>query len=121
MNNSEILALTFRLKEEIMSSELYKDLKNKEKKMLEDENCSNLLYLYQEAQNKYNEAKRFEKYGSDVSKASKELSEIKQKVYENDLIKAYNDSFKKMNKELKRLEKIIFKDIIKERKEIEIE
>ena len=121
MGNSEILALTFKLKEEIINSELYKDLKDKEKKMLEDEECSKLLYLYQDAQSKYNEAKRFEKYGSDMEKVSGELSEIKKKVYENKFVKEYNAAFKKMNKELKRIEGIIFKDIIKERKEIEIE
>ena len=121
MGNSEILALTFKLKEEIINSELYKDLKDKEKKMMEDEETSKLLLLYQDAQSKYNEAKRFEKYGGDVDKASKELSEIKSKVYENKFVNEYNEAFKKMKKQLKRIEGIVFKDIIKERKEIEIE
>ena len=103
MENSEILALTFKLKEELINSELYKELKDKEKKMMEDEETSKLLLLYQGAQSNYNEAKRFEKYGSDMDKASKELSDIKQRVYENKFVKEYNEMYKKMNKELKRI------------------
>jgi len=121
MENSKIIAKVFALKEEIVNSDLYKDLKNRERKMLEDEDCFKLLHLYQEAQSKYNEAKRFEKYGSDLAKVSKELSEIKCKVNENKLVKEYNEAFKTMKKQLKKIEKIIFKDIIRERKEIELE
>ena len=121
MNNSDILSKVFDLKDQIVNSELYIELKDKEKKMLEDEECSKLLYLYQDAQSKYNEAKRFENYGSDLGKASKELSDIKVKVEENKFVKEYNECYKKMKKELKKIEKILFKDIVKERKEIEIE
>lgn len=121
MSNSEILSKVFDLKDQIVSSELYIELKNKEKKMLEDEECSKLLYLYQDAQCKYNEAKRFENYGSDMAKVSEELSKIKAKVEENKFVKEYNECYKKMKKELKRIEKILFKDLVKERKEIEIE
>ena len=121
MSNSEILAKTFELKEKICSSELYKDMKEKEKKMLENEECFKLLCKYQATQSKYNEAKRFEKYGGNVSEASKEFSEIKYMVDENKFVKEYNEAYKKMKKELKRIENIVFQDIIKERKEIEIE
>jgi len=121
MENSEIIALTFKLKEEIVNSDLYKNLKEKERRMLEDEECSKLLHTYQVKQNEYNEAKRFEKYGSDVDGVSKELSEIKYKVDENKFVKEYNEAYKKINKELKNIEKIIFKDIVKERKEIVLE
>ena len=121
MENSEILALTFKLRDQIVNSELYKNLKEKEKKMMEDEECSKLLYLYQNIQSKYNEAKRFEKYGSDIELVSKELSEIKYKVDENELVKEYTQTYKNLNKELKNIEKIIFKDILTERKEINIE
>lgn len=121
MNNSEILGKVFDLKEKFINSELYVELKRKEKEMLDNEECSKLLYLYQNVQSKYNEAKRFEKYGSDLKLASKELSEIKCKVEENYFVKEYNECYKRVKKELKRIEKILFKDIIKERKEIDIE
>ena len=120
MENTEILALAYELKEKIENSELYKNLKNNEKAMVEDEECFKLLYLYQNLQNEYNEAKRFEKYGSDVEGVQKRLFEIKYKVDENELVKKYNESYKLMRKELKNIEKIMFKDIIKERKEIDI-
>ena len=121
MDNSEILTKVFELKDKIVNSFLYTNLKEKEKRMLDDEECFKLLSLYQEKQTEYNEAKRFEKYGSDVNKASKELSEIKIKVDSNKFVKEYNEAYKLMCKELKKIEKIIFKDIFKERKEIEIE
>lgn len=119
--NSEILAKTFELKEILVNSNLYKNLKQKENNMMNDKDCFNLLCTYQNAQDKYNDARRFEKYGSDVKNAQKELSDIKQKVDENSLVREYNQAYKEMKKELKKIEKIIFKDIIKERKEISIE
>lgn len=121
MGNVDILKKVYDLKDKIIVSDIYVELKEKEKKMLDDNECSRLLSLYQEAQSKYNEAKRFENYGGDVERASKELSNIKVKVEENKLVKEYNESYKRMKKELKKIERILFKDIIKERKEIEIE
>ena len=121
MNNSEILSKVFDLKDQIINSELYVDLKDKEKSMLNDSECFNLLCLYQDTQSNYNEAKRFENYGSNVENIGKELSDIKVKVEENTFVKEYNQSYKKMRNELKRIEKILFKDIVKEKKEIEIE
>ena len=121
MNNIDILSKVLDLKDQIVNSDLFIELKDKEKKMLENEECSNLLLLYQDIQGQYNEAKRFEKYGSDVQTAGKQLSDIKIKVEENKFVKEYNECYKKMKKELKRIEKILFKDIVKDRKEIEIE
>lgn len=120
MGNVDILKKVFDLKDQIMCSELYIELKDKEKKMLEDEACSKLLYLYQDIQNKYNDAKRFENYGSNIEGVSRELSDIKVKVEDNKFVKEYNECFKKVKKELKKIEKILFDDIVKERKEIEL-
>ena len=121
MNNSEILALTFDLKDKIVSCEVYKDLKTKEKRMMEDENCSRLLGAFQQIKEEYKAAKRFEKYGSDVSCIQQRLSELKRELDNNELVKEYTLAYKKMKKELKQIERIIFKDIIKEKREIEIE
>ena len=90
MDCSEILIKVFELKDMIVNSDLYLELKNKENAMLEDEECSKLLYLYQNVQSKYNEAKRFEKYGSNVENIKKELSELKFKLDENNFVKEYN-------------------------------
>ena len=89
--------------------------------MINDEDCFSLLNAYQLAQDKYNEAKRFEKYGGKVEEAQKELSEIKKVVNENKFVKEYNFAYKKMRKELDEIENIVFKDIIKEKKRIIIE
>jgi cell fate (sporulation/competence/biofilm development) regulator YlbF (YheA/YmcA/DUF963 family) len=121
MNNCDILALSYCLKDELLNSELYKNLKEKEQIMLEDKDCSMLLCAFQQLKNEYNEAKRFEKYGSDIDGVQKRLSELKYKLDENKLVRDYNLAYKEMRKKLKQIEKIVFKDIIKERKEIEIE
>ena len=121
MNNSEILAKVFQLKDMIVENELYKDLKIKEKEMMDNDECFNLLCLYQNVQSKYNEAKRFENFGCDVNSIAKELSDIKCKVDNNQLVKAYNVSYKKVKQQLKDVESLLFKDIVKEKKEIVIE
>ncbi len=121
MNNSDILVLTYELKDKIKESSFYLDLKEKEKSMLEDDECFKLLSEYQKVQEEYNEAKRFEKYGGKVEERLKELSEIKYRVDENELVKAYNLAYKTMVKELKKIEKIVFKDIIEERRKLVIE
>ena len=120
MMDSEIISLVYKLKEEIVNSDLYKDLKKKEKEMLEDEECSKLLIIYQNKQSEYNEAKRFEKYGSNIGAVSNELSCIKYKVDENEFVKRYSEAFKMLNKKLKDIESILFKDIVKSKKEIMI-
>ena len=121
MNNSEILSLTYDLKDKIIESDLYKELKEKEKKMLEDNECMKLLSAFEQLKEEYEQAKRFEKYGSDVASVQKRLSEIKFKVDENELVKDYNFAYKKLKNKLKEIEKIVFKDIIEKRKEIVIE
>ena len=121
MNNSDILALAYDLKDKIIESDLYKDLKDKEKKMLEDEECSKLLSAFQIAKDEYKEAKRFEKYGSNVEIVQKRISELKYELDENELVKEYNLAYKRMKKKLKEIGKNIFKDIIEEKREIKIE
>jgi len=121
MNNSEILAKAYDLKDKIIESDLYKDLKEKEHLMFEDEECFKLLSAFQIVKEEYKEAKRFEKYGSNVGDVQKRLSELKYKLDENKLVKDYNLAYKKMNKKLKEIEKNIFKDIIEEKREIKIE
>lgn len=121
MENSSILALVFELKDKIVASELYKNLKKKEKFMLEDQKCFKLLMEYQNAQSNYNEAKRFEKYGADVLTSQKKLSEIKFLIDENSFIKEYNKVYKEFSKYIKSIEKILFNGIIKEKREIDIE
>lgn len=120
MNNSDILALTYELKEKIVDSNLYKDLKEKEKNMMDDEICCKLLILFEQVKEEYKDAKRFEKYGSNIEEVQKRLSKIKLEVGENILVKSYNEAYKKMKNELRRIQNIVFKDIIKERKEINI-
>lgn len=121
MNNSEILSLTYDLKDKIIESDLYKNLKEKEKEMLEDEECMKLLISFENIKEEYEQAKRFEKYGSNLVSVQKRLSEIKFKVDENERVKAYNLAYKRLKKKLKEIEKMVFQDIIPQKKEIIIE
>lgn len=118
---NNILELTFELKDIILESEVYKELVNSERKMLEDKDCFSLLNEYDKVKDEYNEAKRFEKYGCDVASVQKKLSEIKYKVDENKFVKDYIRCYKNLKKQLKIIEKILFKDIIGEKKEMYIE
>lgn len=121
MNNSEILGLVFELKESIVNGDLYISLKEKEKNMINDEDCFKLLNLYQSVQEEYNNAKRFENYGGKVAEAQKKLGEIKKKVHENPLVIEYNAAYKKLIRELDEIQSILFKDIIATKRKIIIE
>lgn len=109
MLDTKIIELTYDLKELLINSEEYKDVKEKEKLM--EENCSDLLIKYNYLVNEYNSAIRFEKYGSDVNKARKELADFKLILDTNEYVKSYNEAYKRMNKLLAKLEAIIFEGI----------
>ena len=121
MNKSNILALAFELKQKIVESVLYNDLKEKEKRMLENEESSNLLFSFEKLKDEYKEAKRFEKYGANPVEIQRKMSELKYKLDSHMLIREYNEAYKNMRRELKNIESIIFDDIIEKRKEISIE
>lgn len=89
--------------------------------MIEDEECFRLLMEYQNSQSRYNEAKRFEKYGGDILNAQKKLSDVKFLVDENVLVKEYNQVYKEFVMRIRKIENILFKDIIKEKLVVDIE
>lgn len=121
MSNSNILLMTFELKEKILNSDEYKSLKEKESKMLKNRECIILLSEFEKVKEEYNQAKRFEKYGSNIEVVQKKLSDIKYKVDTNELVKEYNKAYKTMKRNLKEIENIIFKDIFKEKRQILLE
>lgn len=121
MSDSKILGLVFELKENIINSESYKCLKKKEQNMINDEECFQLLNLYQSIQEDYNEAKRFENYGGKVEETQKKLSEVKKKVNDHPLVTEYNLAYKHLLKELDEIQTILFKDIITTKRKIVIE
>lgn len=114
MLDTEILALTYELKEMIINSKEYREVKVKEKIM--EEKCVSLLIKYNNLIDEYNNAIRFEKYGSDVSKAQKALHECKIELDTNEYVKDYNNAYKKMNELLADLQDIIFEGIIKNKR-----
>ena len=59
----------------------------------------------------------------DYGRVSEEidLDKFNKILNENEFVKAYNKVYKKMKKQLKEIEKIVLKDIVKEKKEIVIE
>ena len=64
MGNSDILSLVYELKDQLLNSDLYKDMKSKEERMFLDKECARLLSCFQQLKDEYREAKRFEKYGN---------------------------------------------------------
>lgn len=118
MLDTKILESTYELKEMLLKSEEYKNVKEKEKIM--EDKCSDLLIKYNYLVNEYNNAIRFEKYGSDVEGARKALADFKLELDSNKYVKEYNEAYKKMNNLLKDLQDIIFEGI-KESKRIKLD
>ncbi|MBE6124219.1 MAG: YlbF family regulator [Erysipelotrichaceae bacterium] len=95
----------------IKESEIYQNLKQKEQAMIEDKDTFILLMDYQNKQAEYNDALKYEKYGSDPKKVQKELSNIKYKVDTNQLVKQYNEAYKKMREFLENITKTILEGV----------
>ena len=68
-----------------------------------------LISNYQKLQDEYNECL---KYNLDSKNVTKALSEAKIKLYENNLVKRYQEAYKKLNEELGAIKDLIFKDVI---------
>ena len=118
MIDTEILSLTYELKDMLVNSKEYKLVKEKERLM--EENCSMLLIKYNTLIDEYNNAIIFEKYGGDVEGTRKKVFECKLEIDQNEYVKEYNKAYKEMNKLLSSLQDIIFDGII-ENKRIRIE
>ena len=111
MINTEVMSKVFELKEKLVNSDEYKDVKQKEQLM--EDNCSALLMRYNSLFDEYNQALRFEKYGSDVTKIQKELHECKIELDNNEYVKAYRIAYKSMTNILETIQGVIFQGIIK--------
>ena len=99
------------IKSIIKDSEEYKAAKAAEEKMINDPTTIKLLTLYQQKQQEYNDALRFEEYGSDVETIRKQLAEIKLMVDSNVLVTEYNRKYKAVKEILDTATKNILKDI----------
>ena len=110
MDTTEILAKVYELKESILDSKEYKDVKEKERLM--EENCSALLIEYNHLFEEYNNALRFEKYGSNLSDIQKKLHECKLRLDTNPYVISYRDAYKHMQEILNEIQNTMYKDII---------
>lgn len=113
MFNTKITAKVYELKEMLLHSREYEEVKNKERLM--EENCANLLIKYNDLFNKYNDALRFKDYGSDVASAQKSLFNCKKELDNNPYVQDYKNSYRKMNQLLQELQSLIFENIIENR------
>lgn len=113
MYNTEITSKVYELKQLLINSKEYKEVKEKEKLM--EDNTMELLTKYNYLFNEYNEALRFKDYGSDVNKAQKELNEAKLELDNNKYVKEYKQAYKRMNKLLKEIQNTIFNGIIEDK------
>ena len=103
--------LAKEIKNIIIESDEYKAAKEAETKMINDPETIRLLSLYQQKQQEYNDALRFEEYGSDVETIRKQLAEIKLMVDSNVLVTEYNRKYKAVKEILDTATKNILKDI----------
>lgn len=103
--------LVNEIKTIIKNSEEYKAAKEAENRMINDPETIKLLTLYQQKQQEYNDALRFEEYGSDVETIRKQLAELKMMVDSNDLVTEYNRAYKKVKEILDDATRNILKDI----------
>lgn len=97
----------------IKDNSKYIELKKKEKSMLEDEETLKLLMDYQNKQSEYNDAIKYEKYGSNPELKRKELADLKYKVDTNVLVMEYNNAYKEMKNILDQVSNIVFEGVIK--------
>jgi cell fate (sporulation/competence/biofilm development) regulator YlbF (YheA/YmcA/DUF963 family) len=100
------------IKSIIKDSEEYKAAKAAEEKMINDPTTIKLLTLYQQKQQEYNDALRFEEYGSDVETIRKQLADVKMLVDSNELVAEYNRLYAKVKEILDTATKNILKDIV---------
>lgn len=97
----------------IKDNSKYIELKKKEKSMLEDEETLKLLMDYQNKQSEYNDAIKYEKYGSNPELKRKELADLKYKVDTNVLVMEYNNAYKEMKNILDQVSNIVFEGVLK--------
>lgn len=97
----------------IKDNSKYIELKKKEKSMLEDEETFKLLMDYQNKQSEYNDAIKYEKYGSNPELKRKELADLKYKVDTNVLVMEYNNAYKEMKNILDQVSNIVFEGVLK--------
>jgi len=95
----------------IKNSDEYIAAKEAETLMMNDAETVALLVKYQNKQKEYNDALRFEAYGSDVSKVRKELADIKYQVDTNKYVVEYNKCYKKVQEILDNVTKGILDEI----------
>ena len=97
----------------IKDNSKYIELKKKEKSMLEDEETFKLLVDYQNKQSEYNDAIKYENYGSNPEVKRKELADLKYKVDTNILVMEYNKAYKEMKQVLDQVSNIVFEGVLK--------
>lgn len=107
---TEILEKVNNLRDALKEDELVIKTKELEKKMLDDDAVIPLIVAFQKAQDELNDAI---KYKLELGKYQKVLSEAKEKLYSNSIVKEYLESLKKTNEYLDSICKDIFNDHIR--------
>ncbi|MDD3383484.1 MAG: YlbF family regulator [Bacilli bacterium] len=112
IEKSDIIEKAYKLREVIKNNQLIKNTKELEKKMLEDEKVIKMIMKFQNAQDDYNNALRFN--DTKIGLYSKKLANIKEELYEFPLVKEYLISYKKSQKYLKDIADELFSNLIEE-------
>ena len=105
----DINVLALKLHDAIKEDEVYKRIKEIEEVMMNDHSIVALISEYQKSQDVYNDCL---KYNLDTKEAVKKISDAKIKLYENEIVKEYQDLYLKLNNELQKISELLFDDLI---------
>ena len=105
----DINILALELHDAIKEDGLYKRIKELESKMMEENEVILLISNYQRCQDEYNDCI---KYNLDTKEVVKKISDAKIKLYENVVVKEYQELYLKLNEELNKISDLIFDGLI---------
>ncbi len=88
----EVLTLAYELVDEIKSSDTYLAFKRVDRLVRESTEVQELSKTFKEAEEKYNDAKKYGKHHPDLKKRQKAFREAKKSLYEHPLVKKHKET-----------------------------
>lgn len=98
MNRINVQIKALELVDLIKDSQDYRKLQQLGTIIDDNENIKNLIKDFKLAEDKFQEVKRFGKYHPDYHQVTKNFSEVKEKLYENELVKQYKQCERNIEK-----------------------
>ena len=103
-----IYNLAYKLNEELLKDEIILLVKEKEMIMNNNHDFIRLVIAYDTLKSEIND---LEKYGLETNEKQKELFNLKYRIDTLDVVKEYNEAYKKAKEYLNKIANEVFKDI----------